>query len=365
MVTALYAEVGAAPPRFCWVDSPAAAADAVLDKVRPYRPMRLRAATAPARTAHWPVAARIAASLADLRDRLDQRIGRRVSRHSVYGRAARTLAPEDALEWGCGPKDVLGAMLHDSLETSLCDGLRAPLRTSLLSAEPGSAPGLTWYGQQDVHWIAHYQLCAGTGLASYPRDDWRRLGRWATLARSAGWWWPHDGLCVMAERPVEVHTEPSPHGVHGQVRPHCSSGPAVRFADGTRLYVLHGTPVPEWAVTEPTVRRIHAEPNVEVRRCAIEHLGWDTYVERAGLDLTATADDPGNPGAELRLYHLPWRVLGELGRVLLVVNGTVEPDGHRRRYGLHVPLHIDDPVAAAGWSYGLSREQYAGLARRT
>ncbi|MEV2265858.1 hypothetical protein [Nonomuraea africana] len=33
--------------------------------------------------------------------------------------------------------------------------------------------------------------------------------------------------------------------------------------------------------------RIAEEPNIEVRRCAIERLGWDVYIERAGLRLVA------------------------------------------------------------------------------
>jgi hypothetical protein len=85
----------------------------------------------------------------------------------------------------------------------------------------------------------------------------------------------------------------------------------------------------------------------------------------AGLQLVAAAPDPGNPGAKLCLYDLPRQVWGTRSRVLLVVNGSVEPDGTHRRYGLSVPAVIDDPVAAAGWSYGLTGPQYAQLARRT
>ena len=51
--------------------------------------------------------------------------------------------------------------------------------------------------------------------------------------------------------------------------------------------------------------------------------------------------------------------------MLLAVNGSVERDGRRRRYGLTVPASLDDPVAAAGWTYGLSAEQYSLLLRRT
>jgi hypothetical protein len=74
----------------------------------------------------------------------------------------------------------------------------------------------------------------------------------------------------------------------------------------------------------------------------------------------AACTDPGNPGASLHLYD---DVSGE--RVLLVVNGTPEPDGQRRRYGINVPAIFDDPVDAAAWTYGLTGGQYAQLARRT
>jgi hypothetical protein len=113
-------------------------------------------------------------------------------------------------------------------------------------------------------------------------------------------------------------------------------------------------------VTDPSADRIAREANVEVRRCAIEHIGWGAYIDQAGLRLVATAPDPGNPGCELRLYDMRAET-----RVLLAVNGSAERDGHRRRYGLTVPGFLTDPIAAAGWTYGLSAEQYSLLARRT
>ncbi|QRP43298.1 hypothetical protein [Amycolatopsis sp. FDAARGOS 1241] len=74
------------------------------------------------------------------------------------------------------------------------------------------------------------------------------------------------------------------------------------------------------------------------------------------------AADPGNPGAELVLYDLPGT---RARRLLLAVNGSVECDGTRRRYGLSVPAWFDDPVEAAGWSYGLTGARYSRLLRRT
>jgi hypothetical protein len=101
---------------------------------------------------------------------------------------------------------------------------------------------------------------------------------------------------------------------------HNDNGPAVTFADGSCAYAWHGSP----------------------------------------LTLAATAPDPANPGFELKLYDLP-----ERARLLTVVNGSVERDGSRRRYGLRVPRWFRDPIAAAAWTYGLGPDHYAQLLRRT
>lgn len=376
-VTELYRLAGAPEPEFHWVPSPVAAASLISatasgpDAQRAFHPSRLRARTAPGLGSDWPVASRLASMVSDLRDRMDGRIQRQ---GPVFGwdfrsdfdrlHRARTLEPEEALGSGVTPRALLQVALREPLTASLADAVRIPMRTGLLPPAAGS-PGLTWYGQHDADWIGYYDAHLRTGVTSFRHHDTYQLGHWAALARSTGWWWPADGRCVMAERPAEIRTEPLPGGTLGEVRLHHPDRPALRYADGTALHVLHGTSVPEWVITDPTVERIHRETNVEVRRCAIERIGWDAYVEQSGLQLVGTADDPGNPGSELRLYHLPRQLWGRPARVLLVVNGSVEPNGQRRRYGLRVPASVDDPVMAAGWSYGLSGAQYARLARRT
>ncbi|AUH39444.1 hypothetical protein CXR04_03510 [Streptomyces sp. CMB-StM0423] len=368
-VTGLYGLAGAPPPRFVWIPSPAAAPPALRDEQPAFARPRLRAADAPARWADWPVASRLASLLSALRTRLNRRVPRPWSlghgARPAWHQVAHTMAAEDALGDGYPLRDILWTAVHDPLAATLLDGPRPAIRTALLPATEAEPLGLTFHGQHDTHWIGHYDIHARLGLAAYRAADTRQLALWAALARAAGWWWPGDGVCVVAERPAETHTEPLPGARHGELRLHHPGRPAVRYGDGAEVYALHGTAVPRWVVTEPTVARIHREPNVEVRRCAIERIGWDTYVDRAGLHLLAKAPDPGNAGSHLHLYHVPRRVWGTPGRVLLVVNGSVEPDGRRRRYGLSVPPGIDDPVAAAGWSYGLSGPQYARLARRT
>jgi hypothetical protein len=157
----------------------------------------------------------------------------------------------------------------------------------------------------------------------------------------------------MSDRPTAVH-------VDANSLLHNDNGPAIAFADGTRAHAWHGTTVPRWVIEEPDVVRIMTERRLELRFAAAERLGWETYVDQAATPLIATAPDPGNPGHDLRLYDL-WDQVN----LLLVVNGSVERDGTRRRYGLRVDRWQRDPLDAAASTYGLRADQYVQLLRRT
>jgi hypothetical protein len=364
-VADLYALLGQRKPGFEWVASPAAAQSAAHVAQPGFWPVRLRAASAPATGADWPVAARLASLERDLRERLDARVHRRRDALSAPGQPRPPgESAEDALESGTPLVDVLEVAVRDALRTTLHDGICAPLRTALPSAA-GPQSVLAWHGQHDADWVGYYDALRRIGLITLRYPDDHELDLWAALAVATGWWWPGQERCVMARRLTDVHSEPLPGARHGEQRLHRDDGPAIRFADGSGLHVLHGTPVPEWVLTDPSIERIRGEPNVEVRRCAIERLGWASYIRQAGLSLVAVSPDPANPGADLCLYDVPFEAWGAPTRVLLVVNGSAERDGRRRRYGLSVPASIDDPVTAAGWSYGLTGQQYARLARRT
>jgi hypothetical protein len=237
-------------------------------------------------------------------------------------------------------------------------------------AWPVPADWLAWTlhlsGQWESAWTAYASFLSDAvrTVANPPPDDrgWRHRVDVIAATGSAGWWWPHLDYVVVCDRPSEVRTEDAP---DGPVRPHCDSGPAVVWPDGWSLYFWHGTLVPAWVVERPTLDAIHAESNVETRRCGIESIGWDAYITGAGLRLVDTTGDPGNPDCHLSLYDVPRDVWGSATRVLLATNGSPERDGTRRRYGLPVPADIDSAVSAAAWTYGLAADQYARLARRT
>jgi hypothetical protein len=212
-----------------------------------------------------------------------------------------------------------------------------------------------------AYWLAFYELALP--IAGLPRSA--KLDALANAVTELGWWIPMKGAVVMSPRPVRLGRD-----ARGQL--HGEDGPALVYPDGWSLWFWHGRPVPQWVVEAPEVARIASEENVEVRRCAIESLGWDRFVREAELkpvrpagSRTTCLSDPGNPGQTLTLYDVPRRLWGSHIRLLLCVNGSTERDGTRRRYGLTVPATIKDPVQAAAWTAGLTANEYARMQRRT
>ena len=203
-------------------------------------------------------------------------------------------------------------------------------------------------------------------IAGQPADP--RLGALSSVVTETGWLIPMSGAAIVGARPAVLHRD-----ARGDL--HNPAGLALAYPDGWGFYAWHGRRVPGWVILAPSTEAITAEENVEVRRCAIESLGWDRFIAEAGLvpvtgddskDLAAArVPDPGNPGQHLVLYDVPERLWGGRIRLLMCTNGTPERDGTRRRYGLKVPAHLSDPVEAAAWTAGLGKDEYARMVRRT
>ncbi len=313
----------------------------------PAAAVRLVPPTPPARVTDelWRVEKQLATLVSRLRDRLDHAI-----HDHWYRYAAHFPPPPDpvlALRSGADLRSVVTRGVHDVLRAVVRESVAGLVRAAI----PEERLGLWWGGQHDVDWVAHYDVHRRVLDARFDAADAEQWQLWAALVRSCGWWWPRGDVCVVVERPLAIRTEPVAGSAYGEVRLHNPTGPAVVFPDGWSVHAWHGTRVPAWVVESPTVELIAAERNVEVRRCAIERVGWAAFIDQAGLTLVGRADDPGNPGCELRLYDLPYARWGAPTLSLI--------------HGLLVPPWFDDPVDAAGWSYGLTGVQYAQLRRRT
>ncbi len=202
--------------------------------------------------------------------------------------------------------------------------------------------------------LAHHEFAVevlGNTLSPLARRRWAAL----QAAAAGGPWWAFRNFAVICDRPTVVRPN------------HARSRPFMQWADGWQIYRHRGLPVPRWVVTRPTVEAALAERNTEIRRVALEHIGWPRVLEELGEAPLDRCPDPGNPGAELLLYKLPASInpFARAARVLVMTNGSPDRDGDKRIYGETVPIHMETALEAAAWQYGVPAEVYRTLARRT
>jgi hypothetical protein len=253
--------------------------------------------------------------------------------------------------------DHVHAQVRDQVDDQVGDQVRAQVHAQVRDQVRERLP--YWYqarisGQHWAGYYSYYYTMTQLGV----KDADGMAGQMLT-ALSAGWWWAYRHFAIITDRPEVLERDPLG-------RLHSATGMAVRYRDGWGFYAWHGRRVPAWVIEDPTPERIAAERNVEVRRCAIEAMGWDRFVEEAHLTPVGTrVPDPGNPGQYLVLYDVPERLWGSRIRLLMCVNGSVERDGTRRRYGITVPASVSDPVEAAAWTARLTKDVYARMVRRT
>jgi hypothetical protein len=233
-LTMIYAGISRSRPRFEWVASPHQALSLVAGWPT------LASLYAWIRDPHPPgapsLASDLAMSISRLRGALSAGVAhadpelspaRKDNRKGKQGEPWPELPPLEALEAGV----PLGVLLHQGIRTaldrSLAHGFRAPVRTAL-SDSPDRLP-VCWYGQQDGAWVGYYDALHRLGLARYQPDDLDHLGQWGTLARSCGWWWPGEDVCIVADRPALARTEELPGTWHDEVRLRPGG---VRYRDG-------------------------------------------------------------------------------------------------------------------------------------
>ncbi|GIF66847.1 hypothetical protein Ais01nite_48820 [Asanoa ishikariensis] len=213
-VTAIYARMSRPRPRFEWVDSPAKALAPVdgwptLDDL--YRWIRDPRGRPSLASDLATVASRLRAALSAGVAYADPEL----SPARKPGKAKEPwpeLAPLDALARGVPLPVVLHQSIRGALHRSLGKGFRQPVRAAL-----GPDAPVCWYGQQDACWIGYYDTLRRLDLADWSPGTIDHFGVWADLARSTGWWWPGEQVCVLVDRPARVRVEPVPHGRHEEV----------------------------------------------------------------------------------------------------------------------------------------------------
>jgi len=201
------------------------------------------------------------------------------------------------------------------------------------------------WGSFDAAWLSYYDVFDNVlGLQCC-----KRLAGLKQIAESCGFWWPLEDICVMSERPMQIHRDASG-------RLHCDSELAVKYPDGWGVPAWHGVRVPEDMILAPqsiTVERIEKESNVEVRRVMMERMGYERYILESGATLIHS-DEYG------ALYRKEFGDDEPLV-VVHVTNSTAEPDGHFKKYVLRVPPTMERARQAVAWTFDVPEQDYAPL----
>jgi hypothetical protein len=198
-ITQVYASLGRPEPEFVWVRSPLEAQPLV--QHLPTLDDLCRWVTDPPPDGVPPLASDLATVVGRLRWRLDERITTpRFDPPPPKRKKGETwpdVPVEKALDFGTPFVEILRRHVRDELFAKLIRGFAAPAKRRL-----GESTPVCWFGQQESHWIAYYDVWARLGLAEFGPVLDAELEVWRDVARSAGWFWPDERVCVVAERPV-------------------------------------------------------------------------------------------------------------------------------------------------------------------
>ena len=228
-LTAVYARLGRSAPRFEWVESPLKALPLVQDL--PHLEDLYDWVRDPCPRGTPPLASDLAMLVSQLRTRLSAGIQHADPEQSPVRRNKRGEPwPELAAPQAVAAGVPLGVLLHQNiciwLHRTLGDGFRRRVRRAL--TDPALVP-VCWYGQQECWWIAYYDILGQLGLARYGPRETQQLSEWVALARSCGWWWPGEDVCIVVERPATVHVEPVPGARLGELQ---LTSTGVTYRDG-------------------------------------------------------------------------------------------------------------------------------------
>jgi hypothetical protein len=139
---------------------------------------------------------------------------------------------------------------------------------------------------------------------------------------------------------------------------------AVRFRDGWGIHSWHGLRVPARVIEtkEFDAGAVERENNAELRRVLLEReyggrTGFELYTEQRKAKVIAEDISHGFPRRLLEV-----NVAGQRLRVIEVINGSLEPDGSRRKFHLGA-MRGDTPAEVIAASYGIAPKHYREAVR--
>lgn len=205
-ISQVYQRLGRARPTFVWVRSPYEA-QPLVSRLPTLQDMH-GWVRQPSLIGRPPVASDLATTVARLRGRMDDQIAvpwfdpkPPPKRDKDKDKPWSELPAEQALLLNIPFIDLVRRHVRQNLFDHLAHGFYLPGKRML-----GDPVPVCWYGQQEAHWLAYYEVWRRLGLAKYGEEVDAELDTWQQIGRTAGWFWPDEDRCVVSQRPVAPMT---------------------------------------------------------------------------------------------------------------------------------------------------------------
>lgn len=156
------------------------------------------------------------------------------------------------------------------------------------------------YGQHENFWIyefLYYQDVLKLDFSNINNGiALQGFNIFKDLSHSCGWHYILDDCAVICDRPKTIK-------LNDQFKKHSTSGPAIEFRDGFRIYAYNDYTIPNdksWIIDSPeniNVNNINNENNAEIRRIMIDIFGIEKYLKESGaeyLDMDAGINCTGS-----------------------------------------------------------------------
>ena len=203
----------------------------------------------------------------------------------------------------------------------------------------------------DVGWSAYKDYMRKAGKDTDSRfDTWIDFllaGVWDSLLL--------ENMAVLVARPTAIKR-------NVETRLHCTTGPAIPWADGWGCYYVGGVLVPPHAVESPesiTAEEVLSTANLEVRRVLIDQMGRDKFVAQAKFavlhedDHTAILPDDRRVTEHRRLLSID--MPGE-DEPMVMVEVVCPSTG--RQYLLRVPPTVKTCAEGVAWTFTQEEQVY-------
>ena len=120
---------------------------------------------------------------------------------------------------------------------------------------------------------SYYQAMADLGMPFLGFHK-NLISLWEQMNKACHWWFPFRNTLILSDRHSQLH-------VDERGRPHSTTGPAIEYRDGWKLYAWKGIMVPEHIIEQPetiTAKGILKENNTEIRRAMVDIIGIEKFI---------------------------------------------------------------------------------------